>query len=62
MYYFGDENEDAVSNGTSHETVRLSKLLRDNGAYQLMPELGTKPRVYYLPPKNRLFPFEPSTD
>jgi len=23
-----------------------------------MPELGTKPRVYYLPPKNRLFEFE----
>lgn len=58
VYYFGDENEDAVTNGTTRETVRLSKLLRDNGAYQLMPELGTKPRVYYLPPKNRLFPFE----
>ncbi|MCX6281941.1 MAG: 4Fe-4S dicluster domain-containing protein [Bacteroidetes bacterium] len=62
VYYFGDENEDAVSNGTTKETVRLSKLLRDNGAYQLMPELGTRPRVYYLPPKNRLFPFEPATD
>jgi len=62
VYYFGDENEDAVTNGTTKETLRLSKLLRDNGAYQLMPELGTKPRVYYLPPKNRLFPFEPSTD
>jgi molybdopterin-containing oxidoreductase family iron-sulfur binding subunit len=23
-----------------------------------MEELGTKPRVYYLPPKNRTFPFE----
>ncbi len=57
VYYFGDENEDAVTNGTSKETVRLSKLLRDNGGYQLMEELGTKPRVYYLPPKNRLFPF-----
>jgi molybdopterin-containing oxidoreductase family iron-sulfur binding subunit len=58
VYYFGDENEDAVTNGTTQETVRLSKLLRDNGGYQLMPELGTKPRVYYLPPKNRLFPFD----
>lgn len=57
VYYFGDENEDAVTNGTSKETVRLSKLLRDNAGYTLMPELGTKPRVYYLPPKNRLFPF-----
>lgn len=56
VYYFGDENEDAVTNGTSKETVQLSKLLRDNGGYRLMEELGTKPRVYYLPPKNRLFP------
>jgi molybdopterin-containing oxidoreductase family iron-sulfur binding subunit len=23
-----------------------------------MEELGTKPSVYYLPPVNRLFPFE----
>ena len=57
VYYFGDENEDAVTNGTTKETVLLSKLLRDNGGYRLMEELGTKPRVYYLPPKNRLFPF-----
>jgi Fe-S-cluster-containing dehydrogenase component len=62
VFYFGDENEDAVTNGTTKETVQLSKLLKDNGAYQLMPELGTKPRVYYLPPKNRLFPFEPAKD
>jgi molybdopterin-containing oxidoreductase family iron-sulfur binding subunit len=57
VYYFGDENEDAVTNGTSKETVKLSKLLHDNGGYRLMEELGTNPRVYYLPPKNRLFPF-----
>lgn len=62
VYYFGDENEDTVTNGTTKETVRLSTLLSENGAYQLLPELGTKPRVYYLPPKNRLFPFEPSKD
>lgn len=57
VFYFGDENEDAVTNGTTKETVRLSKLLRDNGAYRLMPELGTDPRVYYLPPKSRIFDF-----
>ncbi len=62
VYYFGDENEDAVTNGTTKETVRLSTLLKNNAAYQLMPELGTKPRIYYLPPKNRLFPFEPAKD
>jgi len=57
VFYFGDENEDAVTNGTTKETVRLSKLLADNGAFQLMVELGTKPRVFYLPPKNRIFPY-----
>ncbi len=57
VYYFGDENEDAVTNGTTKETVSLSKLLRDNAGHTLMEELGTKPRVYYLPPKNRLFEF-----
>ncbi|HCM77134.1 MAG TPA: hydrogenase [Cytophagales bacterium] len=56
VFYFGDENEDSVSNGS--ETVRLSTLLRDKAAYRYMEELGTKPRVYYLPPSNRMFPVE----
>jgi molybdopterin-containing oxidoreductase family iron-sulfur binding subunit len=38
VYYFGDENEDAVTNGTTKETVRLSELLKNNGGYRLMPE------------------------
>lgn len=58
VYYFGDENEDAVTNGTTKETVRFRKLLEDNGGYTLMPELGTKPRVYYLPPKGKSVPFQ----
>lgn len=58
VYYFGDENEDAVTNGTSKETVRLSKLLTENAGYHLMPELGTKPRIFYLPPKNKTYPFQ----
>ncbi|MCX6251633.1 MAG: 4Fe-4S dicluster domain-containing protein [Bacteroidetes bacterium] len=62
VYYFGDEYEDTVTNGTTKETVRLSALLSENAAYQLMPELGTKPRVYYLPPEKRPYPFEPSND
>ncbi len=56
VYYFGDENEDAVTNGTTQETVRLSELLKGNSGYQLMPELGTKPRVYYLPRKDNFVP------
>lgn len=55
-FYFGDENEDAVSNGD--ETVRLSELLKDKSGYRYLEDLGTKPRVYYLPPVNRMFPFE----
>jgi Fe-S-cluster-containing dehydrogenase component len=58
VYYFGDENENAVTNGTTKETVNLKELLEKNGGYRLMAELGTKPRVYYLPPKNRLFDFK----
>ncbi|HRI58654.1 MAG TPA: 4Fe-4S dicluster domain-containing protein [Saprospiraceae bacterium] len=56
VFYFGDEYEDAVSNGD--ETVRLSELLRDRAGYRFLEDLGTKPRVYYLPPVNRSFPFE----
>lgn len=62
VYWFGDENEDAVTNGTTKETVKFSTLIAQNGGYNLMEELGTKPRVYYLPPKNRLFPFEKTDD
>ena len=58
VFYFGDENEDAVTNGTTKETVRFKQLLADNAGYRLMPELGTEPRVYYLPPKNRTQPFQ----
>jgi Fe-S-cluster-containing dehydrogenase component len=58
VYWFGDQNEDAVTNGTTGETVSFSKLLRDNAGYTLMEELGTKPRVYYLPPKGRAFPYQ----
>jgi Fe-S-cluster-containing dehydrogenase component len=61
VFYFGDENENAVTNGTTKETVILSELLEKNGAYRLMAELGTKPRVYYLPPKNRIFDFKEDT-
>ena len=51
-----DENEDSVSNGDV--AVKLSELLEERGGYRFMEELGTKPRVYYLPPVNRAFEFE----
>ena len=53
VYYFGNVYEDAVTNGTSGETVSLSELLTKNSAYRLMEDLGTAPSVYYLPPKDR---------
>jgi molybdopterin-containing oxidoreductase family iron-sulfur binding subunit len=53
--YYGDQNEDAVTNSEG-ETVRLSTLLADRAGYRYMEELGTEPRLYYLPPKNRKFP------
>jgi len=56
VFFFGDQNEDSVTNGA--ETVRFSDLIRDKAGYRLMEDLGTKPRVYYLPPVNRNFKFE----
>ena len=53
--YFGDQNEDAVTNGQK-ETERLSQLLEDRAGYRYLEELGTEPRVYYLAPKKREYP------
>jgi len=60
VFYFGDENEDTVTNGD--ETVSFSQLIKDRAGYRFMEELGTKPRVYYLPPKDRQFPVERGYD
>ncbi|MBG7629883.1 MAG: 4Fe-4S dicluster domain-containing protein [Bacteroidetes bacterium] len=59
VLYFGNELDDTVTNGD--ETVRLSTILKEKAGYRYMEELGTKPRVYYLPPVDRLFPFERET-
>ncbi len=56
VFFFGDQNEDSVTNGA--ETFRFSDLIKEKAGYRLMEDLGTKPRVYYLPPVNRNFPFE----
>lgn len=53
--YYGDQNEDAVTNSKG-QTYELSKLLRDRAGYRHLEELGTEPRVYYLPPVNRQYP------
>ncbi len=45
--HIGDLNEDIASNGV--EVVKLSKFLDENDAYRYKEELGTQPRVWYLP-------------
>jgi Fe-S-cluster-containing dehydrogenase component len=60
VFYFGDENEDAVTNGD--ETLSFKQLIKDRSGYRYMEELGTQPRVYYLPPRDRMFPVERGYD
>jgi len=45
--YFGDANEDFLSNGT--DVIRLSSVLSTQESFRWKEELGTEPRVYYLP-------------
>ena len=56
VIFFGDKNEDIVSNGS--ESFRFSELVHDRAGYHFMAELGTEPNVYYLPPVDRLFDYE----
>ena len=49
--FFGNKNEDVVSNGA--EILKLSDLLKSRGAYRLQEDLGTDPNVYYLPPRGK---------
>jgi molybdopterin-containing oxidoreductase family iron-sulfur binding subunit len=60
VIYFGDINEDSVTNG--EETVSFSELIKNNDGYRYLEVLGTDPSVYYLPANNRLFPFERGLD
>ena len=54
--YFGDKNEDAVSNGT--ETLRFKQLIKERVGYRHLEDLGTEPNVYYLPPVERMFDYK----
>ena len=53
--YFGDEYEDAVTNALG-ETIQFSRIATKGASFRLLEELGTEPRVYYLPPVNRKYP------
>ena len=54
--YYGDKNEDAVTNG--EETVRFKELIKARAGYRYHEELGTAPNVYYLPAIDKMFPYE----
>lgn len=56
VIYYGDLDEDVVTNGT--ETVQFSKLIEDRAGYRYLENLGTRPSVYYLPPVERQFPVD----
>lgn len=45
--YWGDLEEDLATN--TKEVVILSRFLSENEAYRQKEELGTKPRVFYIP-------------
>ena len=45
--YYGDLEEDLATNGD--QVVKLSRLLSEDTTYRLKDNLGTQPRVYYVP-------------
>ncbi len=47
VIYMGELTEDIASNGK--EIVKLSRFLSENNAYQLKQELGTQPKVWFIP-------------
>jgi molybdopterin-containing oxidoreductase family iron-sulfur binding subunit len=58
--YFGDKNEDSVTNGV--ETLRFEALIKERMGYSYLEELGTHPNVFYLPPVDRMFDYESGLD
>lgn len=52
--YFGDKLEDAVTN-SKNETIPFAETVSEQGGYRFMEELNTQPRVFYLPPRRRLY-------
>ncbi|TAK65459.1 MAG: 4Fe-4S dicluster domain-containing protein [Dehalococcoidia bacterium] len=45
--YYGDLEEDVATNGK--DIVSVSRFLSEHQAYNLKEDMGTKPRVYYIP-------------
>ena len=55
--YMGDLVSDVATNG--QEVVRMSAFLKDNHATRYKEELGTRPRVYYIPGHGEAFGLKP---
>ena len=45
--YYGDLEEDLATNGV--DVVQVSTFLATNAGYRLKEDLGTEPRVYFIP-------------
>lgn len=58
--YFGDRNEDAVTNRIG-QTIALSDV-KFQGAFRYLEDLGTEPRTLYLPPRKRKYPPPPGVE
>jgi dimethyl sulfoxide reductase iron-sulfur subunit len=58
--YYGDLEEDIATNG--REVVSFSDYLAENNSYRLKEELGTQPRVHYIPGHGELVGRDPETE
>jgi len=45
--YYGDLEEDIATNGV--ELIKISDFIAENHSYRIKEELGTEPRVHYIP-------------
>ncbi len=45
--YYGDLEEDLATNGI--EMISVTNFIAENNSYRLKEELGTSPRVHYIP-------------
>jgi Fe-S-cluster-containing dehydrogenase component len=57
VFYFGDYNEDVVTNGTTKQTVRFSELIRDNHGYTYFEDLGHCTAGVLSAPEKQNLPF-----
>jgi Fe-S-cluster-containing dehydrogenase component len=57
--WYGDLEEDIATNGK--QIVTASRLMSENSAYRLKENLGTEPRVYFIPGHGELVGRDPYT-